>query len=118
VRDATIANTHHFGNARMARFNQVQLHLTVRCETSTLICNWIGRGISSDPPMLQFESQSCDITMEAWMFTMSSYIQIHEALTHSQKYTLATVAKSVHRHAHMVETPSHFKFHTVPLGNI
>jgi hypothetical protein len=26
--------------------------------------------------------------------------------------------KSVHRQAHMVETPSHFKFHTVPFGNI
>ena len=24
----------------------------------------------------------------------------------------------VHRQAHMVETPSHFKLHTVPLGNI
>ena len=28
------------------------------------------------------------------------------------------VLNLVHRQAHMVETPSHFKLHTVPLGNI
>jgi hypothetical protein len=32
--------------------------------------------------------------------------------------THTSLPKSVHRQAHMVETPSHFKFHTVLLWNI